>query len=43
MDQLPEQAKALIDFIADFTGAPVHMVSTGPDRGENILIENPMA
>lgn len=39
---LPDQAKALLKVIEDFTGAPVHMVSTGPDRCENIIIENPM-
>ena len=39
---LPTEAQAFLDYIAEFTGAPIHMVSTGPDRSENILIENPM-
>lgn len=43
MNTLPAEAKALIEYIADFTGAPVHMISTGPDRSENILLVDPMA
>jgi adenylosuccinate synthase len=43
IDKLPAAAQALIDYIESFTGAPVHIISTGPDRCENILIENPMA
>jgi len=39
---LPAAAKKLIDYIEDFTGAPVHIISTGPDRCENILLEDPM-
>jgi adenylosuccinate synthase len=41
--ELPSQAKQFIAFVEEFTGAPVHIVSTGPDRCENILIKNPMA
>ena len=40
---LPAAAKDIIDFIEDFTGAPVHMISTGPDRCENILLIDPMS
>ncbi len=40
---LPAQAQALLDVIEQYTGAPVHMVSTGPDRCENIIIKDPMA
>ncbi len=42
LNDLPAQAKSFVDFIEEFTGAPVHIISTGPDRCENILIENPM-
>ncbi len=38
---LPKQAKALIEKIEDYTGSSVHMISTGPDRNENIIIKNP--
>ncbi len=38
---LPHQAQALIDKIESYTGSPVHMISTGPDRNENIIIHNP--
>ncbi len=41
LDKLPTQAKALIDKIESYTGSPVHMISTGPDRTENIVIHNP--
>lgn len=43
MHNLPAQANALIDKIESFTGSPVHMISTGPDRNENIIIQNPFA
>lgn len=38
---LPPQAQVLIDKIESYTGSPVHMISTGPDRNENIIIHNP--
>ena len=40
---LPQQARVLIDKIEDFTKAKVHMISTGPDRNENIILHNPFA
>jgi adenylosuccinate synthase len=39
--KLPANAVALIDKIEDFTKTPVHMISTGPDRNENIIVKNP--
>ncbi len=42
INDLPAAAREIIDFIATFTGAPVHMISTGPDRSENILLVDPM-
>lgn len=42
-NDLPVQAKALIDKIESYTGSPVHMISTGPDRNENIIIQNPFS
>ncbi|MCB1582156.1 MAG: adenylosuccinate synthase [Xanthomonadales bacterium] len=43
LNDLPIQAKTFVEYIETFTGAPVHIISTGPDRCENILIKNPMA
>ena len=40
-DQLPENAKNYVNRLAELTGTPVHMVSTGPDRVQTIVIENP--
>jgi len=39
--KLPSQAQDLVNVIEDYTGKPVHMISTGPDRNENIIIHNP--
>ncbi|UNT95697.1 adenylosuccinate synthase [Allobaculum mucilyticum] len=35
-DELPENAKKYVEFIEEFTGVPVSMVSVGPDRINNI-------
>jgi adenylosuccinate synthase len=40
-NELPEAAQALIKKIESHTGSAVHMVSTGPDRNENIVIQHP--
>lgn len=40
-DQLPENAKKYIARLAELTGTPVHMVSTGPDRVQTIVLDNP--
>jgi adenylosuccinate synthase len=41
-DDLPVNAKAYIAAMEALCGAPVHMISTGPDRKENIIIKHPM-
>ena len=41
-DELPANAKAYLDAMEALCGAPVHMVSTGPDRKENIILQHPM-
>jgi adenylosuccinate synthase len=41
-DDLPANAKAYLSAMEALCGAPVHMVSTGPDRKENIIIKHPM-
>ena len=40
--QLPANAQAYIESIASLCGAPVHMISTGPDRNENIILQHPL-
>ena len=41
-EDLPENAKAYLAAMEALCGAPVHMVSTGPERKENIIIHHPM-
>jgi len=41
-EDLPGNAKDYIAAIEALSGAPVHMISTGPDRVENIVIKDPM-
>lgn len=43
INALPSQARALVDQIEKFTETAVHIISTGPDRNENIIIHNPFA
>lgn len=40
-EALPANAKAYLARIAELTGTPVHIVSTGPDRRETVVLENP--
>ena len=40
-DALPENAKTYLKRIEEVCGAPVAIVSTGPDREETILIQHP--
>lgn len=39
--QLPANARRYLERISAITGAPVAMISTGPDRRETILLEHP--
>ena len=41
-DDLPANAKSYIAAMESLCGAPVHLISTGPDRKENIIIKHPM-
>jgi adenylosuccinate synthase len=41
-DQLPANAKSYIAAMEKLCGAPVHMISTGPDRKENIILQHPL-
>mgnify|MGYP006143262589 CR=1 FL=1 len=40
-DQLPANARAYLDRVQAFIGAPIDMVSTGPDRDHTILLRHP--
>jgi adenylosuccinate synthase len=41
MDDLPANARSYLLAMEELCGAPVHIVSTGPDRAENIIIKYP--
>jgi len=40
---LPENAKSYIGRLSELTETPVHIVSTGPDRAQTMVLENPFA
>ena len=42
-DALPDNAKKYLRRIEEVCGAPIAMVSTGPDRAQTILIQHPFA
>jgi adenylosuccinate synthase len=41
MEDLPVNARSYLEAMEALCGAPVHIVSTGPDRNENIVIRYP--
>ncbi len=41
-DGLPATAQSYLQAIEDLTGAPIHMISTGPERNENIILQHPL-
>jgi adenylosuccinate synthase len=41
LEELPENARDYLKAMEELCGAPVHIVSTGPDRAENIIIQYP--
>ncbi len=41
VEQLPANARHYLEALSQLAGAPVHMVSTGPDRSENIILRYP--
>ncbi len=43
LEQLPANARAYLQAMSKLCGAPIHMVSTGPERSENIVIKFPFA
>ena len=40
-EDLPEEAKAYLDRIQQILGVPVDLVSTGPDRDQNVILNHP--
>jgi adenylosuccinate synthase len=40
-DGLPEAAQAYIRFLEKQVGKPVAILSTGPDRNETLILDNP--
>ncbi|SEI41548.1 adenylosuccinate synthase [Allopseudospirillum japonicum] len=43
LDALPEAARQYIQFIEQQVGAPIDIISTGPDRVETIVLRDPFA
>jgi adenylosuccinate synthase len=43
MAQLPGKARDYLAAVEQLVGAPVHIVSTGPDRSENIILQYPFS
>lgn len=41
MDQLPQAARDYVAFLEEQVGAPVDIISTGPDREETIVLRDP--
>jgi adenylosuccinate synthase len=42
LSDLPANARSYLEAMEALSGAPIHMVSTGPDRSENIIIQHPL-
>jgi len=43
LEELPAAARAYIKRVEELVGAPVDIVSTGPDRNETIVLRHPFA
>jgi adenylosuccinate synthase len=41
LDELPQQARSYIGKIEEVVGAPIDIISTGPDRVETIILRHP--
>ena len=41
LDALPSAAKAYIKRVEELVGAPIDIISTGPDREETIVLRHP--
>ena len=43
IDELPANARAYIKRVEELVGAPIDIISTGPDRNETIVLRHPYA
>ena len=43
MEELPQQAQHYLHGIARLSGCPIHLVSTGPERNDLIVVQHPLA
>ena len=43
LDRLPANARRYLDRLSEVCGAPIDMISTGPDRDETIVLRHPFA
>ncbi len=43
LDELPANARAYISRVQELVGAPIDIISTGPDRNETIVLRHPYA
>ncbi|MEX2488378.1 MAG: adenylosuccinate synthase [Pseudomonadales bacterium] len=43
IDELPDAARSYLNTIEEICEIPVHIVSTGPDRADTIMLKNPFA
>jgi adenylosuccinate synthase len=41
LEDLPANARSFLKAMESLCGAPIHIISTGPDRGENIVLKYP--
>ena len=42
-DGLPAAARRYLERLSEVIGSPVHIVSTGPDRRENVCLKHPFS
>ena len=43
LDELPANARRYIQRLQEVVGAPIDLISTGPDRVETIVLRHPFA
>jgi adenylosuccinate synthase len=41
LDEMPQAAKEYVNRLGELVGAPIDIVSTGPDREQTIVISTP--
>ncbi|HWP32390.1 MAG TPA: adenylosuccinate synthetase, partial [Solirubrobacterales bacterium] len=39
LEDLPGQARAFLDYIADFAGVPIRLVGVGPGREQTVTLD----